>query len=126
MNRRHLLRVAMGLPVPGSILPGQRRQVQADAAETDEALRHLQAALAASDPNARGPGITHADFALAYIAADAPELSCQHAVGALERCEGTGNRLGVERVRGVRARMPESWGAQACVRELDERLRMVV
>lgn len=31
--------------------------------------------------------------------------------------------MGVERVRGVRARFPEPWAYLACVRELDERLR---
>lgn len=53
-----------------------------------------------------------------------PEQAC-HVLGeALTLMLLGGNAMGVERIRGVHAGIPEEWTRMACVRELNERLRL--
>jgi transcriptional regulator with XRE-family HTH domain len=85
----------------------------------DEAVDALTAML--------GPAFTRvialADIALARVLQGEPEQACQDLHHALDLAFDAGYAMGIERIRGVRARFPKPWNDLACVRELDERLR---
>ena len=87
---------------------------------TDEALNALMPALDPSDPG--WAAIVLADIALARVSQGEPEQACQDLQHALDLALNAGYAMGVERIRGVRARFPEPWKTLACVLELDERL----
>ena len=86
--------------------------------EAIQALRHML------DPSrASSTAMARADIAAAYVLSDEPEEACRQLQRALSLTLDAGYAMGVERIRGVRARFPETWAELACVAELDERLR---
>jgi hypothetical protein len=56
------------------------------------------------------------------VRASEPDGACEALSAGLDLAEPAGYAMGVERVRGVRARFPKPWAALSCVRALDERL----
>lgn len=62
------------------------------------------------------------DLAIAYTLSGEPEPASRSVIEAVSLAGSRGLLLNVERVRGVRALMPESWDDLSCVKDLDERL----
>ncbi len=62
------------------------------------------------------------DVATARVLQGEPEQACQELARAIDLAIDTGYPMGVERIRGVRARFPEPWKSMDCVSVLDERL----
>ncbi|MGH8908468.1 MAG: helix-turn-helix domain-containing protein [Egibacteraceae bacterium] len=91
---------------------------------TDEGLALLGHALAVPHANARGWAVWNGNISLGHTIAGEPEPACQAAVRSLDVSEATGYRAGIQRIHIVRGRMPEEWADTACVRALDERLRL--
>ncbi|MGH8898648.1 MAG: helix-turn-helix domain-containing protein [Egibacteraceae bacterium] len=90
---------------------------------TDEALGELNIALAATCRNVRDPALLNADVALVHVlAARDPEPAAAAAIRSLDLCQASGYRVGVDRLRTIRTRMPGPWSDTDCVRELDARL----
>ncbi|MGH8903688.1 MAG: hypothetical protein ACRDYA_18955 [Egibacteraceae bacterium] len=91
----------------------------------DEGLIKLEQWDSAPVVNLRRPAIRLADVAFGHTAAGDPEPACGAAVRSLGASQAVGYRIGVERVRRVRDAMPPEWTPLTCVRELDERLRII-
>ncbi|MGH8909219.1 MAG: helix-turn-helix domain-containing protein [Egibacteraceae bacterium] len=90
----------------------------------DEGLALLNHALTVPHANARATADWLSNVALGHTIAGDPEPACQAAVRSLDVSEATGYRAGIQRIHIVRDRMPEEWADTACVRALDERLRL--
>lgn len=67
-----------------------------------------------------------ADLARAHVLNGDPEQACARLVAALGEATPVGYAVGVRRILGVRAGFDPRWADLACVRELDERLRLAV
>ncbi|MGH8903690.1 MAG: hypothetical protein ACRDYA_18965 [Egibacteraceae bacterium] len=91
----------------------------------DEGLARLRHWDRVPVTNVRTPARVLADVAFGHTAAGNPEPACDAAVRSLGASQTAGYRVGVERVRRVRDAMPPEWTPLACVRELDERLRII-
>lgn len=91
---------------------------------TAAALAELGIALDYADANRRARNIArlYVDIAVTYAAAGEPERACAAAIEALDECALAGYGLGTERIRQLRAGVPEAWEGLVCMRELDERL----
>jgi hypothetical protein len=70
--------------------------------------------------------VVSADLGAAYVLAGQPEPACDVLSDAVTVCRTIGFPIGVQRILGVRAAMPEPWTDLSCVRELDEQLRLVL
>ncbi|MGH8904048.1 MAG: hypothetical protein ACRDYA_20810, partial [Egibacteraceae bacterium] len=90
----------------------------------DEGFARLRQWDSEPHANMRRPAVRLADVALGHTVAGDPEPACGAAVRSLGASQAVGYRVGVERVRRVRGAMPPEWAPLACVRELDERLRV--
>lgn len=90
----------------------------------DEAAETLSASLIPGCP--RRTVIVLADTAIARMLQGEPKEACDSLSHALDIALEVGYPKGVERIVGVRARMPASWADLPCVRDLDERLRLVI
>jgi hypothetical protein len=75
--------------------------------------------------NMRTPAVRLADVALGHTAARDPEPACTAAIRSLDASQAVGYLVGMDRVRRVRDSMPREWAPLDCVRELDERLRIL-
>jgi hypothetical protein len=106
-------------------LAGQSGLVLGLLGATVDALAELGTALAAPARRARATGRCYVDTATVYAYAGAPEMACESATEALDECGRTGYGLGLERVRQLRAGFPPTWVGLECVRQLDERLRLI-
>lgn len=62
------------------------------------------------------------DLAVAYTLQDQPKPAARSAIEAVGLARIGGLPLHVERIRGVRALMPDSWTELTCIKDLDERL----
>ncbi len=91
----------------------------------DEGLARLRQWDSEPFANVRRPAVRLADVAFGHTAAGDPEPACDAAVRSLRASQAVGYRVGVDRARRVRGAMPPEWGPLACVRELDERLRII-
>ncbi|MGH8899384.1 MAG: helix-turn-helix domain-containing protein [Egibacteraceae bacterium] len=90
---------------------------------TDEALGQINTAWAATCCNVRRPAMLNADVALVHVlAAVDPEPAAAAAIRSLDLSQASGYRVGVDRLRVIRLRMPDPWADTDCVRELDARL----
>lgn len=75
----------------------------------------------------QGPPRTTAEGssrAAARVLQGEPEQACAGLLRALHLALDAGYAMGIERVRGMRARFAAAWAALPCVRELDEQLRL--
>ncbi len=89
----------------------------------DRAGATLLAALSGVSPErTRLPIILLSDLAAAYIIQDSPEQASQSLVDAYELTTCRGYMAGIQRIRSLRARMPDKWTDLPSVQELDERL----
>jgi hypothetical protein len=75
--------------------------------------------------NMRTPAVRLADVALGHTAARDPEPACTAAIRSLDASQAVGYLVGMDRVHRVRDSMPPEWTPLDCVRELDERLRIL-
>jgi hypothetical protein len=73
----------------------------------------------------RTPALRLADVALGCTKAGEPEPACTAAIRSLDASQAAGCLVGTDRVRRVRDSMPREWAPLECVRELDERLRIL-
>ncbi|MGH8901158.1 MAG: helix-turn-helix domain-containing protein [Egibacteraceae bacterium] len=106
-------------------LAGWSGRILARLGRTDEALDPLGRSLAAPHVNIRTSAVLLGDIALAHTkAGQNPEPACQAAIRSLGVSHAVGYTVGVDRVLRVRDMMPPEWTPLACVRELDERLRL--
>ncbi|MGH8898139.1 MAG: hypothetical protein ACRDZ4_14260, partial [Egibacteraceae bacterium] len=92
-------------------------------------IGRAEEAIAALRPtlNPAAPGWTAmalADIAAARVLQGEPEQACRELQRALTLALRAGSAMGVERIRGARDQFPEPWAGLACVRKLDERLRL--
>ncbi|MGH8902619.1 MAG: helix-turn-helix domain-containing protein [Egibacteraceae bacterium] len=62
------------------------------------------------------------DLTIAYTLQDEPKPAARSAIEAVGLARIGGLSLHVERIRGVRALMPDSWTELTCIKNLDERL----
>ena len=62
------------------------------------------------------------DMGLLWTRRGEPQPACDSLLTALELAERSGYRTGMQRARGVRVRMADTWADLECVRGLDERL----
>jgi hypothetical protein len=106
-------------------LAGWSARILAHLKRTDEALAALGRSLAAPHVNMRSSTVLLGDVALAHTKGGNPEPACQAATRSLVVSKTVGYTVGVDRVRRVRDMMPREWTPLACVRELDERLRIL-
>ncbi|MGH8905566.1 MAG: helix-turn-helix domain-containing protein [Egibacteraceae bacterium] len=88
----------------------------------EEALAELTKTLDRLGP--RGRAVVLAETASAWVIQGEPEQACRDLQHALDLALDAGYTMGVERIRGVRARFPKPWAELACVQELDERLAL--
>lgn len=65
------------------------------------------------------------DIAAAWMLQDDPERTCQESQCAIDCALDAGYAMGLLRIRGVRIQFPPRWDHLPCVRELDERLRLI-
>ncbi|MGH8884342.1 MAG: helix-turn-helix domain-containing protein [Egibacteraceae bacterium] len=98
-------------------------RILAPLGRTDEALGELSPALVGPYRNVRRPAMLNADVALVHVlAAVDPEPAAAAAIRSLDLSQASGYRVGVDRLRAIRDRMPDPWADTDCVRELDARL----
>lgn len=94
-------------------------------AQPEAAIEFLFTALAVTPPGWDKWKVARlSDTAAAFVLLKAPEAACRRLSDALVLAVAVDYKVGVERVRGVRACFPAEWPQLACVRELDERLRL--
>ncbi len=91
-------------------------------AEAEAALRPVLA----EEINYNRRVIVSADLGTAYVLAGQPEPACDVLVDAVTVCRRIDYPKGVQRVLGVRTRMPEPWTDLSCVQELDEQLQLAL
>ncbi|MGH8907033.1 MAG: hypothetical protein ACRD0K_11065 [Egibacteraceae bacterium] len=92
----------------------------------DEGLAKLRQSERAPYGHMRAPAMRQASLAFGYtVAARDPEPACVAAIRSLDASRAAGYRVGVDRVRRVRAAMPPAWSDTMWVRDLDERLRIL-
>jgi hypothetical protein len=108
--------------VNSSYYAGIAGEVDARLGRTQDALDGLKEALAHTTPTRRAYVLWQISMAIAHIHANDAEAACMTLGAALDTCEATGYRLGVERISRVRATFPLTWSAMACLQALDERL----
>jgi len=65
------------------------------------------------------------DIAAARVLQDEPEQACAELARALNLAVQAGYAMGIERIRGVRARFPAHWVGLSCAVNLDEQLSLV-
>jgi hypothetical protein len=91
----------------------------------DRAEAALTRALAAARPTSTSwRAMLEVDMAAVRVLQDAPEEACASLNVALDLAKASGYSIAVGRVFGVRAQFDPRWADLACVRELDERLRL--
>jgi hypothetical protein len=88
----------------------------------EEAVDALKPTLGPADPGWTAMALT--DIAAARMIQNEPEQTCQELQRALKLARRAGYAMGIDRVLGVRAQFDPRWADLACVRELDERLRL--
>ncbi|MGH8896445.1 MAG: hypothetical protein ACRDZ4_05325 [Egibacteraceae bacterium] len=88
-----------------------------------EALREFRAVMRDPALSSWGAVDTRADMGRVWVQLDEPEQACAELTAALKLAAPIGDRIGLARIRGVRAGFPEPWADLDCVRELDQRLR---
>ncbi len=88
--------------------------------ESDQAFTRVLA----SAKNLRRQVCTFGHLAMVRAAAGEPEGACEALTRSVELAGPVGYAMGLERAAGVRARFDPRWSDLACVRELDERLRL--
>jgi hypothetical protein len=93
------------------------------AERNSEALRELRAALRDPVMGPRGRANKHADMGRVWVQLGEPEQACAQLTAALKLAAPGGYRMGLVRIRGVRALFRPEWADLTCVRELDEALR---
>ncbi|MGH8907599.1 MAG: hypothetical protein ACRD0K_13995 [Egibacteraceae bacterium] len=110
----------------GAFLTSWVGRIEVRLGRTDEGLAKLHQWSNSSTMGMRTPARALADVALGYtVAARDPEPACVAAVRSLDASRAAGYRVGVDRVRRVRAAMPPTWSDTMWVRDLDERLRIL-
>jgi hypothetical protein len=105
-------------------LAGWFARILAHLKRTDEALAAFGRSLAAPNVNMRSSTVLLGDVALAHTKGGNPEPACQAANRSLIASKAIGYTVGVDCIRSLRDMMPREWAPLACVRELDERLRL--
>ncbi|MGH8904435.1 MAG: hypothetical protein ACRDYA_22825, partial [Egibacteraceae bacterium] len=88
-----------------------------------EALGEFRAALRDPALSSWGAVDTRADMGRVWAQLDEPEQACAQLATALKLAAPIDHRMGIARIRGVRAGFPTPWAGLDCVRELDQRLR---
>ncbi|MGH8897031.1 MAG: hypothetical protein ACRDZ4_08430 [Egibacteraceae bacterium] len=88
-----------------------------------EALRELRAAVRDPAMSRTGAVELRADMARVWVQLDEPEQACAELTAAIKRATAIDHRIGMQRIRGVRAGFPTPWAELECVRQLDDRLR---
>ncbi|MGH8906986.1 MAG: hypothetical protein ACRD0K_10820 [Egibacteraceae bacterium] len=92
------------------------------AQRTDEARGEFRTVLA--HPGCHECPQMRADMARTWALDGQPEPACADLAGALDSATAPSDRMGVQRIRGVRGGFPPEWSLLACVRDLDERLTL--
>ncbi len=87
----------------------------------NEAMDVLEPTLCPDAP--RWTAMMLADLAAAWVLQEDPEQACYELDRAMDFALDSGYAMGLQRILGVRSRLPESWKPLPCVRQLDERLR---
>jgi hypothetical protein len=64
-------------------------------------------------------------MAFGHTTAGDPGPACDAAVRSLSVSQAVGYRVGIDRVCRVRDAMPLEWALPSCMRDLDERLRII-
>jgi hypothetical protein len=90
--------------------------------EADRAFAQVLASAA----NLRRRVCTYGHHALTLVVAKQPEQACHALTRSVELARPAGYVMGIERIFGVWDQFDPSWFDLACVRELDERLRLGV
>ncbi len=93
-----------------------------------EALNALQIP-SLDSASLRSSLMTLTDIAATFVLQDEPDEACHTLVRALNLTLETGYPMGIERIRGVRARFPTTptdWAKLPCVKEFDEQLKVAV
>ncbi len=91
-------------------------------AESDQAFAHVFS----SAKNLRRRVCTFGHLAMVRAAAGEPEGACEALTRSVDLARPVGYAMGLERAAGVRARFDPRWSDLPYVRELDERLQLVV
>ena len=112
------------LPLSEAFMSSWTGRIQVRLGDVGEGLSRLHLWKSAPSMGTRTPALRLADVALGHTKAGDPEPACEAAVRSLDASDAVGYRVGVERVRRVRAAMPPEWAPLACVRDLDRRLGM--
>jgi hypothetical protein len=91
-----------------------------------KALRELRATVRDPATLPRVAADMHADMARVWVQLEEPEQACAELTIALTGAIPVGHRMGLARIRGVRASFRPEWSNLDCVREFDEQFHLAL